>query len=298
MSLTSELFKNDSKLEACLVSIPAHVTPGAVGDHVSKVQQALLRLDKLVIDPLELSSKRYGSSTAAAVLAYKQKRKIINFSYQRQADNIVGQMTIASLDKEMLAEERKPASPLPVPPPPVPPAAPEPLSNRFAIRVAAVVVGGTLSEPRDNVSSSRVSSIDLPQCYQVFDLVNQLQADYLIGSIGVQPFPPTQAFPRTARIFFTAQPTTLSRFTGPCVFKTLFFGDERKSFLNFGVSSGPVEMFVHLAVNTPVDLPENQTLTSVEENGLFQFQAIVANRVGARTIRQPGLISRSRKIVT
>ncbi|MCY2978476.1 MAG: hypothetical protein NTU79_07405 [Planctomycetota bacterium] len=45
-------------------------------------------------------------NTAAAVLAYKTKRKIINRDYQMTADNIVGKMTMASLDREMLG--RKP----------------------------------------------------------------------------------------------------------------------------------------------------------------------------------------------
>jgi hypothetical protein len=32
---------------------------------------------------------------------YKTKRRIINYGYQQQADNIVGKMTIARLDREM-----------------------------------------------------------------------------------------------------------------------------------------------------------------------------------------------------
>jgi peptidoglycan hydrolase-like protein with peptidoglycan-binding domain len=94
------------KLEACLVSDPAHVLTGAVGDHVSKIQVALQLVDGAVIDESELGAKHYGSSTAAAVLAFKQKRAIINRSYQSQADNIVGKMTIAALDGEMSELER------------------------------------------------------------------------------------------------------------------------------------------------------------------------------------------------
>jgi hypothetical protein len=41
------------------------------------------------------------------VLAYKKKRNIINRSYQTQADNIVGKMTIAALDKEVFAKENQ-----------------------------------------------------------------------------------------------------------------------------------------------------------------------------------------------
>ncbi|MBR0692713.1 peptidoglycan-binding protein [Bradyrhizobium lablabi] len=101
MALQSTLFKNDAKLQACLVSDPAHVVPGARGEHVAKIQIALKALDDAEISAGELSTKTYGPSTAAAVLSYKKKRSIINFSYQTQADNIVGKMTIASLDREM-----------------------------------------------------------------------------------------------------------------------------------------------------------------------------------------------------
>ena len=83
----------------------AHVTTGASGDHVVKIQIALLTLEDVTINPAELSERRYGSSTADAVLSYKQKRNIINFSYETQADNIVGKMTISSMDREMLAQE-------------------------------------------------------------------------------------------------------------------------------------------------------------------------------------------------
>ena len=107
-SLGSKLFRNDAALEACLVQDSDHVTIGASGDHVAKIQTALNRLDGSRIDPGELRAFRYGPSTAAAVLAYKRRRQIINRAYQTQADNIVGKMTIASLDKEMVIEESKP----------------------------------------------------------------------------------------------------------------------------------------------------------------------------------------------
>jgi hypothetical protein len=79
--------------------------PGSVGDHVGKIQQALIELDGASIAADELADKSYGPSTADAVLAYKKKRNIINRSYQTQSDNIVGIMTMVVLDKEMLAEE-------------------------------------------------------------------------------------------------------------------------------------------------------------------------------------------------
>ncbi len=106
MGLQSKLFRGDLALEACLVRDSAHVLQGMVGNHVQKIQIALKDLDDLSIDPGELSAKRYGPSTAAAVLAFKKERQIINFSYQTREDNIVGKMTIAALDKEMLQRER------------------------------------------------------------------------------------------------------------------------------------------------------------------------------------------------
>lgn len=107
MPLRSRLFRGNPSLESCLVQNPAHVLLGAVGDHVGKIQTALAALDKARIDEAELSAKKYGRSTASAVLAYKKKRRIINFTYQTQADDIVGKMTIAALDFEMVAFENR-----------------------------------------------------------------------------------------------------------------------------------------------------------------------------------------------
>lgn len=101
MTLQSQLFRGDPKLEAAAESDPAHIGPGATGEHVRKIQLGLIQLDGAAIDP----DGKYGPATAAAVLAYKQKRNIINPTYQTQADNIVGKMTITALDKEMSANE-------------------------------------------------------------------------------------------------------------------------------------------------------------------------------------------------
>src|SRR5262249_41620950 len=106
MSLQSKLFRGDPKLEAAATTPAAHIVPGAAGEHVAKIQQAVLALDGAGIDAGELGSQSYGPSTANAVLAYKKKRDIINRSYQNQADNIVGIMTMAALDKEMLQREQ------------------------------------------------------------------------------------------------------------------------------------------------------------------------------------------------
>lgn len=104
MSLRSELFRGDSKLEAAAISDPAHIVPGAVGEHVRKIQLALIQLNGAAI----IADGIYGPATAAAVLAYKQKRNIVNRSYQAKPDNIVGKMTIAALDREMFDKENQP----------------------------------------------------------------------------------------------------------------------------------------------------------------------------------------------
>ena len=101
MALQSQLFKGDPKLEAAAVSHPAHIAPGARGPHVSKIQQALNVILSL---SLELDGI-YGQGTAAAVLQYKRERNIVNTTYQTEADNIVGIMTMAALDADMLARE-------------------------------------------------------------------------------------------------------------------------------------------------------------------------------------------------
>jgi peptidoglycan hydrolase-like protein with peptidoglycan-binding domain len=103
MALKSRLFAGDPKLEAAAVSDPAHIKQGAIGDHVRKIQVALIQLDGATIS----ADGKFGPETDAAVLAYKQERDIINRSYQSQADSIVGRMTIAALDKEMVDAEKQ-----------------------------------------------------------------------------------------------------------------------------------------------------------------------------------------------
>jgi hypothetical protein len=108
MPLKSYLFADSERLNACLVHDQAHVKLGDSGDYVEDIQIALQHIDGLVIDKIELGSRRYGPSTAAAVLAYKKKRKIINRAYESTEDDIVGKMTIASLDAEMVARQKPP----------------------------------------------------------------------------------------------------------------------------------------------------------------------------------------------
>jgi peptidoglycan hydrolase-like protein with peptidoglycan-binding domain len=107
MALQSNLFKGDPQLEAAATSNPGHITSGARGLHVAKIQRALN-----LIQGLSLAEDGvYGAGTAAAVLEYKQQRNIVNTSYQSAADNIVGVLTIAALDQEMLILET-PAEPV------------------------------------------------------------------------------------------------------------------------------------------------------------------------------------------
>ena len=107
--LFSNQFKDSNALQQCLVSDPHHVTPGAQGEHIAEIQQALIMLGAAVIPAGEISTQRYGPSTARAVLAYKTKRQIINSAYQNTPDDIVGKKTIERLDLEMKKiEETKP----------------------------------------------------------------------------------------------------------------------------------------------------------------------------------------------
>lgn len=109
MPLRSRLFGGDALLERCAHEDAAHVTPGARGAHVGKIQTALFAIDGLNVARTELEPSHYGPSTAAAVLAYKRRRSIVNRAYQTQADDIVGRMTIAALDADMLLVECRPA---------------------------------------------------------------------------------------------------------------------------------------------------------------------------------------------
>ena len=105
--LVSKLLSGDPRLLKCAVEDASHVTEGQKGPFVRLIQLALTITDDANIAGGELTSSSYGPSTKAAVLAYKTKRRIINFSYQTQPDAIVGKMTITSLDLEVAARERR-----------------------------------------------------------------------------------------------------------------------------------------------------------------------------------------------
>lgn len=98
MPLRSALFSDSKELQACLGSDAAHVVPGARGEHVARIQSALVRLRVLEVGNAISEAGHYGPHTTAAILTYKRAFKIINRSYQNSADNVVGRMTIASLD--------------------------------------------------------------------------------------------------------------------------------------------------------------------------------------------------------
>ena len=105
MALKSSLFLQDPRHSACQTNNAAHYTKGQSGTHIADVQAVLNLLDDLFIAADERSAQFYGPSTAAAVLAFKKKRKIINTSYQKTEDDIVGIMTITALDNELAVFE-------------------------------------------------------------------------------------------------------------------------------------------------------------------------------------------------
>ena len=101
MPLKSKWFSSNERCRQCAANDAQHILVGAAGLHVFLVQEALILIDGAAIDSTEVNAWHYGPSTAAAVLRYKQTRNIINHSYQQRADNIVGKLTIASLDEAM-----------------------------------------------------------------------------------------------------------------------------------------------------------------------------------------------------
>ena len=104
--LRSDEFKDDPKLEACATKDAAHLLIGtAPGPHILKIQLALERVRSggPAIAAGEKTAMSYGPTTGAAVLSYKLTHlpPIINLSYQKTPDNIVGVMTIRALDDDL-----------------------------------------------------------------------------------------------------------------------------------------------------------------------------------------------------
>jgi hypothetical protein len=160
--MLSQLFRGDPKLEAAAASDPAHIGPGAAGDHVRKIQLAVIQLDSARIAP----DGRYGPATAAAVLAYKRLRNIVNRSYETQADDIVGKMTIESLDRELFARE------LPVEPPQCQFGATAAPQSRHAYEWSALVATlgpvPTPAQPRDEALAHRDDALNWVRAAIVF----------------------------------------------------------------------------------------------------------------------------------
>jgi peptidoglycan hydrolase-like protein with peptidoglycan-binding domain len=103
--LRSKLLSGNQRLIQCETQDAAHVKLGDRGDYVSLIQRALQQIEGSRIADSELKNGIYSTTTAAAVLAYKTKRNIVNTAYQTRPDDIVGKMTIRSLDTEMQALE-------------------------------------------------------------------------------------------------------------------------------------------------------------------------------------------------
>lgn len=104
--LRSDELKDDPKLEACATNPSGHLRIGSPpGPHILKIQLAIERLQPTgpSISAEEKKAMSYGPTTAKAVLYYKTNHTppIINSSYQRVPDNIVGQMTIMALDADL-----------------------------------------------------------------------------------------------------------------------------------------------------------------------------------------------------
>ena len=114
MPLVSKLFRDDQELQACLVSDPHHVVPGSQGEHVGRIQKALVTLGAGTIAEDEVDAVFYGETTARTVLTFKgPPRNILNTALgQVTPDDIVGKRTIAALDQELVAYENRPPPPV------------------------------------------------------------------------------------------------------------------------------------------------------------------------------------------
>lgn len=105
----------NARLEGCLNQHSQHIiyrAPPEKGDHVARVQQALIKLGRATEAEFgnELAQSTYGPKTAAIVARFKTGEKILN--YRNQIDNIVGIGTLKRLDELMwTTPEELPAAP-------------------------------------------------------------------------------------------------------------------------------------------------------------------------------------------
>jgi hypothetical protein len=279
MALTSNLFSGEPRLEACLVSPSAHITPGSVGEFVGRIQKAIMVMGLGVIGTDEIAAQRYGPTTAAAVLGYKQARRIINFSYQKVADNIVGKMTIFQLDQEMANFENRAQPPIFVPQPPTPVQA-EPVSTRFSMRAALRFDGLVVhEEPPDGSNLTVLTAPNVPGSYQVFDVFNNRAALYRFSLLHRQRFDlppgffldlvPPAFYHRSPRQFSVPFPQPLSGLNckGRYFTHTEATGSRNSRLeLTLGGVTISVPMFLH----NDNGLPSSGSQTMVEE-GEFKF---------------------------
>ena len=102
----SKHFSGNAALEACLVKDSPHVVLGAdVGRtwrRSSRRYSPSMAFDR----GLRVHRRDLWPDDRCCCAQVQETHDIINRSYQQQADNIVGKMTIDSLDKGMLAAER------------------------------------------------------------------------------------------------------------------------------------------------------------------------------------------------
>jgi len=178
MSLASEMFRDDRRLQECLLHDRAHLTEGTVGPFVNKVQDALFVIDGLRCVPEERRMQRYGPTTAAAVQSFKKRRRIINRSYQTQADDIVGKMTIDALDKALVEKERQCRPVVRLSGPGVVAVSAAPSDRRRpngALPLAgtrAALTGGPVASP-SNLSPAGVAMLRAPGAAAVVNLVRR-----------------------------------------------------------------------------------------------------------------------------
>ena len=103
------------KLNSCLLSDPAHITPGQRGDHVKVIQKALTavrqRMPGLGLPEIRDTEGEYGRDTTAAVLKYKTINGIVRSGHP--LDSIVGRMTLTRLDDDLMSSLPPPSPPTP-----------------------------------------------------------------------------------------------------------------------------------------------------------------------------------------
>jgi hypothetical protein len=105
--LRSKFLSQSKRLQDCLLHDNSHVQFGDRGDYVHIIQLAVMAVEPVSISKDELNSQHYGKTTQDAVLKYKTRRNIVNATYQKNADAIVGKMTIKALDDELVKREEE-----------------------------------------------------------------------------------------------------------------------------------------------------------------------------------------------